>query len=773
MKRLSKFIVDHPLAIIIIGLVVSVLALFGLLMLYHRPILEGDMPQSEPREIEDKKIRKLFSDREYIVFNLECEEGVFTKTCLSWLESFIDAVEKIDGISSPVQSLYTYDYIHGDGDDITIAPLLGRGAHKSPDTIAGLKELIRKDKLLSGRLVSKDEYATLVWFTVSEKLSQHEVYNSVTRLKSIFESGKHRVNIYAADHINEEIDYAITKDIVKLLPLGILFICVFVGITLGWRSVLLINAVVLLSTLWCFGFMGYLGVPMSVLTGTVPLILVAVTSTSGIHLIHRMRHEYKLLLTKNEISEEAKRILVRNAVWNALDSSAVPSIILSGVTSAIGFVTLMTMLILSVREFGIYAGAGILCGTALSLFLIPALVITILPKVVIRPREEKPRFIERYSQRLLDRCYELAWLDDRAVVFYTAVLVFLLGIGITQIRIGSNPPHYFPNGSAVRESFDSFDKRFGGEGFATIVFDSGTSNGVESPRFLSDAVKFQKTVEKESGVAFCTGLPEIVKRLNQKFTGRNGIPESANEIASLIDFYSFSAIETLYTMVDPGRRYMTIDCLVYSKDSAFLDSIYHRWKSYANTLSLKESYFGGQFIRWGAQNRYIVLGKLTSVATGLVLVFFCCAFLFRSWVAAFIAITPVVLASVMVFGVMGFLGIRLDLATCVITSIVIGVGIDYSVHLINRMRELRKSGRTAYFAIENGLMSAGHPILLNCVANFSFLLFVFSLFVPVRNFGWLVSMTMITAATATLIIVPLLIMRYEPKFLFFKEETHI
>jgi predicted RND superfamily exporter protein len=170
-------------------------------------------------------------------------------------------------------------------------------------------------------------------------------------------------------------------------------------------------------------------------------------------------------------------------------------------------------------------------------------------------------------------------------------------------------------------------------------------------------------------------------------------------------------------------------------------------------------------VLYAAQNDYIVSGKVLSIILALCLVFVFCSVVFRSTVAGILCLLPVSLATLLVFGVMGFAGIRLDLSSGLLTAIVVGVGADFSIHLLSRIRDLTRSGIEIPAAVSQSVLEGGRPIVYDCLSNLSFLVFVGSAFEPTRDLGWLLGLSMVASMIGSLVLLSALVRGLQPRFL--------
>ena len=163
----------------------------------------------------------------------------------------------------------------------------------------------------------------------------------------------------------------------------------------------------------------------------------------------------------------------------------------------------------------------------------------------------------------------------------------------------------------------------------------------------------------------------------------------------------------------------------------------------------------------------IVNGQLLSLLVSVLVIFIIMAFVFRSFVGGLFATLPMGTSVIMMFGLMGYLNIPLDVTTMLLTSILVGVGVDYTVHFLWHLRDHLRDGDNLDQAISNTFLISGRGILFNglsVVIGFSALLF--SVFVPVKIFGTLVMGSISFCLFGALATLPALTSLIKPKFLF-------
>jgi hypothetical protein len=235
-------------------------------------------------------------------------------------------------------------------------------------------------------------------------------------------------------------------------------------------------------------------------------------------------------------------------------------------------------------------------------------------------------------------------------------------------------------------------------------------------------------------------------------------PRSKAHVDQLLLLYAMGAgMQAINRLEDASHRHAAVKVAIRTWDQAE-----HR-RVLAGVRAAFREVFGGSFrsarlsaggdvVLMLAFDRYIVQGKLFNVALTLVMVFLCCAAVYRSLRHGLLSLIPVSFATLVTFSLMGLLGIRLTMATAVITSIAIGVGVDFAIHFLDHVKCCRAG---ADEAVARAMAGVGPAVIYDAGSNIlGFFPLVLSSLVPVQHFGWLVSSCMLFSAAATLLILP-------------------
>jgi hypothetical protein len=162
----------------------------------------------------------------------------------------------------------------------------------------------------------------------------------------------------------------------------------------------------------------------------------------------------------------------------------------------------------------------------------------------------------------------------------------------------------------------------------------------------------------------------------------------------------------------------------------------------------------------------VIEGQIKSLALAMVVVFVLLALIFRSINAGLLSVLPLSVAILVLFGLMGFFGITLDIATALISSVMIGVGIDYTIHFLWRFKKERSKGVDHKEAAFITLTTTGRGIIINALSVIiGFLALTLSSFEPLKYFGILVVISITTCLICALVLIPSIVVLRKPRFL--------
>ncbi len=604
------------------------------------------------------------------------------------------------------------------------------------------------------RLVDQPEYDPLVK-EIAEITRSYEKYMTIV-LQGVPVT-HHVINDY------------MKTDLEQFLPLVML--AVLIVFYLNFRSIrgmFLPFATLVLADVWVVGLMGHLGYKLNVIGVALPPLMTAVGSSYSIHILNQYYNEQHLI---NRLGK-----------FKGIQSSLVHislTVLLAGFTTFIGFFSLITNQVSSIKEMGVFSAIGVLFAVFIAFSLIPA-------TLVLLPQKEKKL---QFKSKLLSTLNSLDLVDNIvsrlahwAVLKSGVVIVILLAaisIAIFQaskVKVESSVHAYFKEGDYVLTSSKIIGEKFGGATGLNILLNTGKRDGVKDPEFLQFVDSFRAWLiadeNRDLNIGRTDAFTDFIKTINLAMNDNNfdyySIPESEKDIDSYIDLYGGKddndngLVDEFEPYVDRKFTTANIFARIWEKEGKLLSSntMHHTINKISTHLdeNIPEhcSYkITGEPKVLVRMSDYIVKGQIMSLALSLLSVAFVVFLIFQNWKAALVSLIPISTAVLFNFGVMGFLGIRLDIATAIIASITIGIGIDDTIHFLNTYRHVDKQGLSQDDVIKKTLLRVGKAIIYTSVALiFGFLVLTVSSFKPVIYFSILLATTMITTTLGALLFLP-------------------
>jgi hypothetical protein len=365
-----------------------------------------------------------------------------------------------------------------------------------------------------------------------------------------------------------------------------------------------------------------------------------------------------------------------------------------------------------------------------------------------------------------------------ATLGLTAVIIVLSIFGTSKVWINSSFLDKFEKNSDIVLTDKFINENFGGTSTLNLVLESNEKDIFKNPAMLEIVDKMQTDVESIEIVGSSFGLTDYLLRMNKVMHADdesfNIIPETSDLIAQYLLLYEMSGDpENLWQVTDYDYQKLNVTFQLKSDDSKSINAAMDRIESYREQFKKHniEMNFAGSGYKALVFTDLILQGQIASLLMSLLIVAVLLSFMFKNIVAGLTGTVPIIITATISFGVMGLLGIPLSTTTALMSSISIGIGIDYAVHFIDRYRENTRKTKNMELAIQRTMHHSGRAIVFNAaVVIAGFMVMLFSVFPPNRELGFLVSLNMFTSFVGTVTVMVLII---EQKKLFWNKKNNI
>jgi len=706
--------------------------------------LDEYMPKDHPAFLFSDEAEERFMIRDAILIAVEHPQSVYNPATLAKLIALEEALIEFDEIEEgDISSLHTAENILGTEDGMDVRDFFSE-APADAETCAAVRDAVRANDMIAGRLVSEDEKTTLVIVDLADGAFSQDLHKKVTALAESFE-GPETLHVAGRPIVEGTMAILGPKDMARTGPLVVLVIALVLFIVLKSVSRMLITlAVVLFSTIWSFALMVGLGIPVYTLSIMIPVMLIAIGVAYGIHLYNQIDYFVR----------EHPGASRYDAVANVIDVIWSP-VLFAALTTMAGFISLLTSQVFPVKYFGIFSAVGVLMELLLSMLLIPAgIVLFGTGKKTVSGG--KPT--EGAKKRTLGARFADALVAKPIPVVLTVVVVVGLSVfGLTRVWVNSSFLDNFEKDSDIVQTDAFMNRNFGGTSALNVILDARDADAFKQPALLKLLGEAQEGALAVDKVGDAISIVDYLQRMNKVMHADapefETIPDDPELIAQYLLLYEMSGDpENLWKVVDSDYHGANLMVQLKSYDSKTLNRVVAYFDGYAD-----------RFADYGVTVRYagsgykslvfadlILQGQISSLWISVVVVVLLVWFMFRNLILGLIAAIPVGIAMLVNFGIMGLLNIPLTTSTAIISSIAVGIGVDYAIHFIDRYRETLKETGDPVESGRFAMSLTGRAVFLNAaIVIAGFLVLLFSVFPPNRQVGALVSLNMVVAFLAT------------------------
>jgi len=527
------------------------------------------------------------------------------------------------------------------------------------------------------------------------------------------------------------------KDAAIFTPLVFISIALLLYILFRniWASIMPM-IVILYSIIIVVSAQLLLGFKLNNFTANIAVFIAAIAIADSVHIIS-IYQRYKKTHSNYE------------AIYLTLQKNIL-AIFLTSLTTAVGFFSLAISDIIPVKTLGIATASGAVIAFILSISLLPAMLLYL----------EKLHIKE--TKRLnLDSFY--IWYSDfivknaKNIIIIFTIFFLLLGAGLLNTKFDSNIIKYFKEDVPLRQNTQWIMDNLTGPMSYEIVVDSKIDDGIKKAKFLQTVEKFyQEFQTKFSDVRHIYSLLDIIKKFNKTLNHKNNVPSSNNLIAQYLLLYSMSLPQGLEIndKMDIKQRYLRVTVqtnLVNStQDLAMISWIESWWKNTPYSAKVN-----GQTAMFAYMQMDVTKTLIYSLTIALILVSVMMLVIFRNIKMLFIFILPNILPVVLVFGIMGWLGIFIDLGVAVSAAIVLGIAVDDTIHFFVKYFDAQQKGLKGKALLIDVFKHSGNAIIFTTIILVvSFAIFMISDFAPNFNFGLLTASSLSIALIADLVLLP-------------------
>ena len=731
---------DYPWRTIIISLMATIFLGSGIRFF----IIDDDMMKILPKELDSRiswdVIQEEFGSTEviFIAFGKQ-GKSIFTPDALATLWDIavqLEATNEVEEITS-ISTATRMDNLDGFMEIDDLQPYRDMTA----DEVENVKLYLEKNPTIKKRFVSEDNeyFMTTVQPYSSEGLNifRDKVVSIVDPILSNYE-----IYYGGQAYVTGTMPEMIRDDVVILARIGILIMVMILLVNL--RSLPGVGMVIMVIGLSLFAMVGSMGWIYH-LTGSerflftlantsMPIILLTIANSDGVHVISKF---FKELRVKED---------TQLAIASTMDSLLIP-IFLTSITTIAAFATLTLSPLEPLFGYGVVIGIGISWAWFLSSLLLPSV-------ISLKRWNPESNAITKPSifEKLINKLGKVV-LTHPKYVFSTGAFFVLIGLtGLSKVIVDVNMANFFRPGTEIRDTMDFMDNKMTG----TVDIRVRVEGDMKDPKTLSSMRTLQNSMEKNEKVITSFSISNVVEQMHRTVMDDDPkfeiVPDKRDKVNNLFTMYSMSGDpDDFSSLVDYDYKVGLITAfskvMTTKEIFAYVNEMTEQVKVIMDS-SLNVN-FTGMIVILRDLVIMVVRSSALSIIFSLIIIGIIASIFFKRILWGILAVVPLTSAVIINFGFMGYFGIELSHITALLSSVIIGVGVDFAIHYISQYRRLSRTVGTNKLS-RTVVDDVGYPIILDAGSNMGFGALLFSAFVPIQYIGGLMVFAMVSTSIGTL-----------------------
>jgi len=694
--------------------------------------------------------RSEFSNDDGVTIVFKDENGIFNKKALASIQRITEALWEMPHIER-VDSITNYQHVHAEVDkpnDVLVDDFIMEDLSEASEVyLKQRQQIATSDSIIVDSFLSKDGKTTMIFARLEPEANEgNDISAEVLKdVHAIIDPEAQRTGykywLNGGPPMTQAFVDIAGKDAITFTPL--VFLSSMILLFMLFRRVsgaLVPMAVVLFTFLSVLAVQTLLGYKLNNFTANIPVFIVAIGIADAVHI-------YSIWLMAKIDGLENKEAVLHSVKKNFLP------IFLTSLTTTVGFATLAISKVVPVATLGIATASGAILAFIISMVWMPA-VLLLLKKPIKKDitKREKKR-ITGYGAFIVK--------NDKKIILLGSLIVAIVGIGLAFVKVDSNTIRYFSPEVEIRKSSEFTMNNLTGSMSYSLVIDSGKAEGIKSPAFLTTIEKFYTDYKLmfPKDVRNISSLLDTIKRYNKILDGKEEVPKTRNHVAQYLLLYSSGLAEgmEITDQMDFDQRKLRVTVLTNivdtSKDMKMINFAKEWWQKTPYSMNLT-----GQTAMYAYMQKDITDTLIYSLSLTILIVSLMMLFIFKRLKILWILLLPNLLPVILVIGVMGWLGLTIDMGVAIAGAIIIGVAVDDTIHFLVKYFDARKRGLSMEDTFDEVLHYAGRAILFTTVVlSLSFSMFVFSTFTPNQNFGVVTATALVIALVIDLIYLPALL----------------
>ena len=702
-----------------------------------------------------RRLHALFGSDEVVVLAFH-SNMLFSRESLARLDRLTRRVAEIPHVARVLSPTNVRDL---EGDELGPVPVVPYS-----EVVAGrlrpeaLGQRLGAHPIFGGLLVAKDARTAAILVELQPSTDSRDPRGGlVADLRRAASDAGPDVTAYVAGIPVEKVDVTtyIERDQKIFVPLVFLIIAMMTAVLYRHPLGMIVPLSVLTFALVCtLGLFEVAGRSLNPVTSLMTPVILVMSLEGTIQLINQY------------LAARARGLRISAALEYADGQMRLPCFN-AALTAAIGFVSLLTLPIPAIRDFGLFTAAGIMIGYGLTIILTPLLLASLpdFPPRVIRAFEPGP------VERGLSRGVRWVCEHPRATALSVGAVLAIAAVGVARIRIETDLIHSLRHASPLAAAARFIDAELAGVNSVEIMIPGVHANDAET---LEKVARLEEAIRGLHGVRKVMGLPDLLARVNRAVHRGDDkyarLPAGSNAGADLDDFLAGLRKEApaelqRFLVADSAgdRSTLRVNARVTALDTASSQVLFAQIRDAAERVGLPQSRLTGNFVVLSNMSTTLVKHQAQGLAVALVLILGVMAIQFHSIRLGLLCAIPNIAPILIVYGLMGWNGIALSVPTAMIASVAIGTIVDNSIYLLARFRDAFAGQEDYVSALISMVCASGRAVVFSTLTLVAgFWVGVFSSFLPTVHFGILTGAAFLLGLVSQFVVLPLTLVLFRP-----------
>ena len=499
-----------------------------------------------------------------------------------------------------------------------------------------------------------------------------------------------------------------------------------------------------------------MGFSVHILSSMIAIFLMPIAVVNSVHILSHFFDHYS---PQEDVTDTLATVL----------SNLFKPMLYTTLTTMVGFGSLALTPIEPVQIFGSYIAFGVLLSWLVTMLLLPVFLLSLgherLSKIVQKHKSEEEHALDINHGDALPQVEHFSLRHSGLIAFGFSALFALAFYGMSLIVVNDNPVNWFKDGEKIRVADKVLNEHFAGTYMSFLRFD-GQAESMKEPEVAKWVEGLQAHMEAQETVGKATSYVDLIKRVNWAMHDENDgvsrVPDSKEEIGQYLFLFGMSGNpRDLDHFLDYDAKSAGLWMQLSSGDNQSMLKVIEAAETYMADnpapQGISTNWAGLTYINTVWQDK-MVGGMSDALIGSFIMVFILMLVLFRSFAWALLAMLPLSFTIAFAYGVIGLLGKSYDMPVAVLSSLALGLSIDFAIHFIERYREERAKLGSMEQAMDAIFGETSRAIANNAlIVSIGFAPLLFAPLVPYITVGVLLASIMALSWAATIILLPALV----------------